>query len=393
MPLIGLVGDVLVDRGHPPEVFAGVGDLLRAPDVLFANLEGMYTDTPHPAPSLRTPLFPRAHNLEVFAAAGFGVMSLANNHTCDAGHAALIETRARLRAQGVATCGAGEHLEAAREPAIVEVDGVKIAFLAYASVFPMGYEARSTMPGLAPLRAYDLWKPGLESYHCPGTPPRCQSVPDETDLRNTRDDIRRARERADVVIASFHWGDYLRPYHLTEHEKRTAKWCIDEGVDMVVGHHHHVLRGMEWYRGKPILYGLGHFVFDFAFDPAADASEERRALLAGLTEEQVGYQIAPRKGWPLLPFHRDARMTALAWASIDRNGVTGVGFVPCRLRPDGSVHAVDPESAEGAEVVAYVRECNTSQGLNGRIDAAGAVRLAGRASVSVVPQGEGNVGS
>lgn len=385
MPLLGLVGDVLVNRARPAEVFADVADLLRAPDILFANLESPYTDTPHPAPSLRTPLFPASHNLDVYAPAGFRVMSLANNHMCDAGYAALLDTRERLHRQGVATCGAGENLAAAREPALVESGGVRIAFLAYASVFPMGYEARANVPGIAPLRAYDLWRPGLENYHCPGTQPRLQTVPDETDLANLREDIRRARERADIVVASFHWGDYLRPFHLTDHERRTARWCIDAGVDVVVGHHHHALRGIEWYRGKPVFYGLGHFVFDFPFDPAADTSDERRALLAGRSEDEVGHQIAPRKGWPLLPFHRDARLTALAWAEVGRQGVSAVGFFPCRLRPDGSVGYADPASPEGAEVVDFVRTCNASQGLDGRIDPESAPTPGGYRAVRVVP--------
>lgn len=382
--ILGLVGDVMVDRDDPPSAFASVASLLEAPELLFANLEAPYTDHPHPAPSLRTPLFPALRNLDVYAPAGFDVMSLANNHTCDAGHEALLETRSRLNARGVATCGAGENLAAARAPAIVDAGGLKVAFLAYASVFPMGYEARATMPGLAPLRAYDLWKPGLESYHCPGTIPRAQSVPDETDFANLRQDIRRAREQANLVVVSMHWGDYLRPYCLTDHEKRTARWCIDEGADLVAGHHHHTLRGMEWYRGKPILYWLGHFVFDFAFDAGKDASEERRALLAGLREDEVGYQIAPRRGWPLLPFHADARMTVFAWAKLGEQGVPEIGFVPCRLRPDGRVEAVDPACAEGEEVLRYVDACNKTQKLNARIEPGGALELAGNRSVRVV---------
>ena len=66
-----------------------------------------------------------------FARAGFDVLSMANNHIVDAGHAAMLENRARLRAQGVKTCGAGENLDDARKPAIIEAGGLKIAFLAY----------------------------------------------------------------------------------------------------------------------------------------------------------------------------------------------------------------------------------------------------------------------
>src|SRR5262249_24844902 len=147
-------------------------------------------------------------------------------------------------------------------------------------VFPMGYEARSNVPGLVSLRAYDLWRPALENYHVPGTAPVEQTVPDPRDLAALAADIAKAKHVADLVFTSFHWGDFLRPYHLRGHETRSARWCIDQGVDCVIGHHHHTLRGMEWYQGKPILYGLGNFVFDMRLN----LSEEFTAMFAALGE-------------------------------------------------------------------------------------------------------------
>src|SRR5207244_1166869 len=140
---------------------------------------------------------------------------------------------------------------------------LRIAFLAYASVFPIGFQARAHTPGLAPMRAYNAWREQFPTYYYPGIAPVITTVPDQGDLARLDEDIQCARERADVVVASFHWGDYSCPFRLTDHETRTARHCIDHGAHMVVGHHHHALRGMEWYQGRPILYGLGHFVFDF----------------------------------------------------------------------------------------------------------------------------------
>jgi poly-gamma-glutamate capsule biosynthesis protein CapA/YwtB (metallophosphatase superfamily) len=379
--LIGLVGDLLIDRERPDEALADVGDLLAVPDILFGNLEAAFTDDPHPAPSVGIPVIPGSKNLDAFSRAGFKILSMANNHIVDAGHTAMLENRSRLRALGVQTCGAGENLADARRPAIVEVRGTKIAFLAYASVFPMGYEARSNVPGLVPMRAYDLWRPVLENYHVPGTLPQAQTVPDERDLAALADDIAKAKQQADLVFTSFHWGDYLRPYHLTDHETRTAKWCIDQGADMVIGHHHHALRGMEWYRGKPILYGLGHFVFDLRIQ----ISEEFMAMQRTAQGEVQEYAVFPRDGWPLLPLHPDTRMTVLAWVRANHLGITDMGFVPCRLQPDGRVRAVDPAIEEGRAVVDYLERCNTSQCLNGRVATEGALPLAGRKTVRVIP--------
>jgi poly-gamma-glutamate capsule biosynthesis protein CapA/YwtB (metallophosphatase superfamily) len=378
--LIGMVGDLLIDRERPDEALAEVRDLLGVPDILFGNLEANFTDDPHPAPSVGIPVIPGGKNLDAFARAGFKVLSMANNHICDAGHAAMLENRARLRTQGVQTCGAGENIDDARKAAVIEAEGLRIAFLAYASVFPMGYEARSNMPGLVPMRAYDLWRPMLDNYHVPGTPPHARTVPDERDLAALADDIVKAKQQADLVFTSFHWGDYLRPYHLTDHEIRTARWCIDQGVDMVIGHHHHALRGMEWYRGKPVLYGLGHFVFDLRLK----ISEEFKAMQRTPQGEAQDFAVFPREGWPLLPLHPDTRMTLLAWVRASADGVSTMGFVPCRLRPDGRVVAVDPASGEGREVVDYVGRCNASQKLNAQITANGAPAFARHNALRVV---------
>jgi len=378
--LIGLAGDLLVDRERPDEALASVADLLAVPDIVFGNLEANFSDDPHPAPSVGIPVIPGANNLDVFARAGFDVLSMANNHIVDAGHAAMLENRARLRAQGIRTCGAGENLEDARKPAILDCNGLKVAFLAYASVFPMGYEARSNVPGLVPLRAYDLWRPALENYHVPGTLPFMQTVPDERDLAALEDDIVKAKRQADLVFASFHWGDFLRPFHLTDHEKRSARWCIDRGVDMVIGHHHHALRGIEWYRGKPIFYGLGHFVFDLNLQ----ISEEFKATFRAMSEDSRNYSVFPREGWPLLPLHPDTRMTMFAWARAKKDGIKDIGFVPCRMRPDGRVQAVDPRSTEGQEVADYLKHCIDTQKLNGRIVSDNAPAFAGCQTLRVI---------
>jgi len=376
--LLAFGGDVLVDRDDPHEVFSEIRDLLRAPDLLFGNLESPYSDTPENAVTAQLVLCPRLHNLDAFARAGFHVMSLANNHIVDAGHAALVETQRQLTSRGIATCGAGENLEAARRPAVLEREGMKVGFLAFASTFPHGYEARSTVPGLAPLRAHNHFYDVPECF-APGYLPRIETLPDPTDHRNMESDMQALRKSVDLLVMSFHWGDHLRPFVLTDHEKRTARLCIDQGADLVLGHHHHLLRGVEWYKGKPIFYGLGHLVFDFRL-PLTD---ELKAYFEAADPDS--YCIFPREGWPLLPLHPETRMTLLGWAQAENNTITEVGFIPCRLRPDGRVTAVHPDSIEGKEIVGYVNRCNESQKLNGRLITDGAPVVGGYASVRVVP--------
>jgi poly-gamma-glutamate capsule biosynthesis protein CapA/YwtB (metallophosphatase superfamily) len=385
--LLGFVGDVLIDRDDPAGIFDAIRDVLGVPAVLFANLEGVYTDDPRPVPGAVGGISAPAKNLDAYADAGFAVMSLANNHVLDVGYDAMLTTRARLNAQGIRTCGAGGNLDEAREPAIVDAGGLRVAYLGYASVFPLGCEARPDAPGLAPLRAYNLYRNPFPTIHTPGAVPDVTTVPEPIDLANLDDDIARARDRADLVVTSFHWGDTTRPYHLTDHEVRTARHCIDQGADLVVGHHHHALRGMEWYRGKPIMYGLGHFVFDMRIDWTDDFLDGLRQLYPSFEQQRSPYTPAPREGWPLLPMHEDTRMTALAWATADSTGITDIGFLPCHLTPDGLVHPLRHGTPEDEQVVRYFEQCIASQDLDGAV-VAGGPALAGYQTLRVVPRSQ-----
>jgi hypothetical protein len=346
--LLGFVGDVLVHREDPPEVFREVREILKVPDILFANLESACTDDPQPLSGAPSVVSAPAHNLDVYAPVGFKVMSLANN-------------------------------------AIMEAGGLRVAFLAYACMFPIGHEARSNAPGLAPMRAYNYYREPFQAYHQPGTCPIVTTVPDLSDLEYLTEDIHRARARADIVITSFHWGDQTTFFHLTDHETRTARHCIDEGAHMVVGHHHHALRGMEWYKGKPILYGLNHFVFDLRWDWSEEGVKRFRESEIARYYKRMGYQAGPREGWPLLPFPEEARLTVLAWATADTDGISDIGFLPCRLSADGLVHPLRRGSPAGDEVVRYLQKCNETQNLKGSIVSAGALRIGEFDTLRVIP--------
>jgi poly-gamma-glutamate capsule biosynthesis protein CapA/YwtB (metallophosphatase superfamily) len=382
--LMGFVGDVRVDRDDPRDVFSSVAEVLKAPDILFANLECAYTDDPRPLSGAPAVISSPARSLDAYFGHGFDVMSLANNHILDVGPDAMLETRQRLRANGIETCGAGESLHDAREPAIVERNGLKIAYLAYASIFPMGHEAGAAKPGLVPMRAYSYWREPYAAYHAPGMLPMVATVPDASDLTRLAEDIERARERADLVVTSFHWGDQTCSFHLTDHETRTARYCIDQGAHLVVGHHHHEIRGMEWYKGRPILYGLGHFVFDLRWEWSEEAARNFSESEVGRHYRRIQYTAGPRQGWPLLPFPEASRMTVVAWASAGKEGISDIGFLPCGLRADGSVQPFFWDSSEGRQVVDFVRRCNETQGLNGRL-VASSVELGGLKTLGVVP--------
>jgi poly-gamma-glutamate capsule biosynthesis protein CapA/YwtB (metallophosphatase superfamily) len=374
--LLGFVGDVLVDRDDPDSAFDDVLDVLAAPDVVFGNCEAPYTVAPHLAPTAGIPLTPHPANTRAFR--HFEVLSLANNHIVDAGHEAMLETAEHVRRAGAIPVGVGRDIGEARRPAVVERHGVRIAYLAYASVFPFGYEARDGWPGVAPVRARNLHVERLPNYWLPGIAGPIVSAPVEEDYEALASDLERARSEHDVVVASFHWGDFQQPFTLTDHERRTARFAIDHGADVVVGHHHHILRGIEWYGGRPIFYGLGHFVLDLRNPPWPDWYPQARSALG----ESDSYELYERPGWPLLPMHPDARLTMLAWVRLDGGEVAAAGFLPCTLTPDGRVHAHDARSGDGRRVLDYVERCCRSESLAVTLGVSDDEVIAGLATVT-----------
>lgn len=362
-----LVGDVLVDRAEPGSAFRHIRTLLHAGDLLFGNCEAVYTADPVLPPHVGAAVIADPVNVSALRDAGFTVMSCANNHIGDGGHAAMFETADHLRAAGIAPAGIGRDLEEARAPALVQASGARVAVLALASVFPYGYEARPAWPGLAPLRAYNLYQDADPYNWVPGALPLVRTFTDEQDIAALRASIGEARDQADVVLVSCHWGDWTRPAYLTDHEVRTAHLAIDFGADIVVGHHHHTLRGIEWYRNRPIFYGLGHLVFDMERIVERIPKELFDEPSPGKADESYGLAIRP--GWPQLPMHPDARMTIVAWADVNAGEIAQAGVVPCLLNELGEVAPVAPSSPEGQRVLDYLRWTCTEQRLQTTFDA------------------------
>ncbi len=209
--------------------FGDLRGILSEADIAFANLETPLSDDARWSGAFRTP----TSFAEGLAWAGFDVLSLANNHALDAEGEGLFDTMESLRRAGVGTIGAGADLDEARRPFKVEKNGVRVAFLGYSQFTNVG-SAGFALPdrsGVAPL------DPSL-----------------------IEEDVRRARDEADFVVISFHWGiENSRDIHPAARE--LAHRVIDQGADIVLGHHPHVPRAIEVYEGGVIAYSLGNLVF------------------------------------------------------------------------------------------------------------------------------------
>ena len=240
------------------EIYAHCADLLRAGDITFAQLEVLFTEkgTLQSFPSARWFVRLPSADASSLSHAGFDVVSCASNHAGDWGNEALLDSIGQINSQGVLTAGAGSDLQQARQPAILERGGTRVAFLAYTSVAPPGCYALPDKPGIAPMRASTYYEP-LDGQ--PGTPPRVVTIPVAEDLEAIVEDVRQVRESADVVIVSLHWGVHFVPKEIAEYQPIVAHAVIDAGADLILGHHPHILKAVETYKEKVIFYSIGNF--------------------------------------------------------------------------------------------------------------------------------------
>jgi poly-gamma-glutamate synthesis protein (capsule biosynthesis protein) len=234
----GTRADELLSQSHAPKTIpiprpGALFDGLRphlAGDVVFANLESALTRRGRPsAIDMNYRAAPKF--AAVLRAAGFNVVSLANNHCLDYGEVALFDTIAALRAAGVRPVGAGKNEREARRGIVIARKTGKIGILAYNNAGPTTTFAGRDWSGCSPGNPFVL---------------------DE--------DIPRMRSRARTVIVSIHWGQEGVP-EPNRMERELAHRAIDLGADCVLGHHSHVAGPVELYRGKPIIYSLGNGVF------------------------------------------------------------------------------------------------------------------------------------
>jgi poly-gamma-glutamate synthesis protein (capsule biosynthesis protein) len=208
-----------------------VRELIEGADLAIANFENPAPD--RPSWHTRGTVFSADPVLiDGLAGAGFDYLSLANNHIRDAGGQGLLQTITNVRKRGIEVSGAGKDLAAARKPAMLDAGGTTVAVLGYDAI--AGY------------------------YHA--TPDRIGSAPLTASI--VRADIKSARAAgADLVIVFPHWGTEYRSKPFSGQQK-LARMIIDSGADMVIGNHAHWAAAMEVYKGKPIWYALGNFVFD-----------------------------------------------------------------------------------------------------------------------------------
>lgn len=364
--VIAAVGDVFVDRPEPAGALSGIATLLEASDVTFANFEGVLTDRHPPVPGAGDASIAPTAQAEPLRV--FDVLSLANNHALDAGHGGLADTIEAL--EGAAIVGAGSSLAAASRPAVVG----GVAFVAAASVFPMGAEAQVGAPGIAPLRVDDYYAAPFPGMYTPGVPPQVMSVADEEDWNRLAAAVEEARAAAEVVVASVHWGDHTRPWVLTEAERTCAQLLVEAGADVVLGHHQHLPRGVELLDGKPVFYGLGHAVFD---QPRLGDEFRRRGIdLDAMDDDERAaafgeWAVYPRRASPGFPFHPLYRRSMAAVVELDGAELVRAGVAPLLLDEEGIARPIARDTSGWTEALDFLAQCQAEPGLSTELRDAG----------------------
>jgi poly-gamma-glutamate capsule biosynthesis protein CapA/YwtB (metallophosphatase superfamily) len=342
-----ILGDIQVHsrRADPTTVFVNMRDTLAAADLVYANLEGVLVTSAGPdvdIPDKKGWTHPGPGGARALKAAGIDLVGLANNVAY--GRQNILETMRRLDEQGIVHVGAGRNIGGAHAPAIVERKGVKIGFLQYTARWYREDQqmATATKAGVARLLSRD----GVSI--------------DTGDLERVRADIRRLRSKADIVIVSHHNRDGGTPVQFgpqaavprggprpdrtkaEAYQQQFARVALDTGADLVFGHGTHTVQGVEVYKGKPILYAIGHSAFD-----------------------QPGYEKST-----------DGLVVR---AIVHGRDLARVSFVPVTRDAGNNVLMLDPSSGEGARLVDVVR--GVSPGVPLRIDGQEVVLL-DRAPVS-----------
>lgn len=295
--------------------------------------------------------------LKDLAEAGFHAVTLAGNHVYDAGDEGVADTIRHAREAGMLTAGAGLTIEEARQAAILERDGVRVAVLSYNCVGPRESWATSTKPGCAYIKVlthYEL------DHASPGGPPNIYTFADPAHLQRMADDIAAVKQQADVVVVALHKGVGHTPVKVEMYETAVARAAIDAGAEAVFAHHAHIMRGIEIYRGKPIYHGLGNFVtVTHALTPKSGDTGERAAWAARRVEL---YGFAPDPDMPFYPFHPESRNTAIAVCRFNQNGLASAGFVPCWIDDLGRPTPLSQDAA-GERVVGYIADITRRAGF------------------------------
>ncbi len=241
--MLGRLVDELLQSAPPAYPWGDTLPILHGAAWRMCNLECVISDRGKPAYGKAFQFRSSAKNIAVLQAARINAVSLANNHVLDYGEDALLQMLELLDREGIAHSGAGADLAQASRVGTADVCGQKVGLVAFTDNEP-AWEATASRPGVfyAPANLGDR---------------RAQRV---------LEIVRGQTKLCDLLMVSAHWGSNWGYVPESGHVE-FAHALIEAGAGLVFGHSSHVFRGIEFYKGRPIIYGAGDFVDDYAVDP------------------------------------------------------------------------------------------------------------------------------
>lgn len=356
--VLAAVGDAATSTAlEPPgSIFDYVADALRGGDVRFAQVERLYSERGSfqqqgGAPHVRQ--HPRMAT--AFQSIPFDVVGVGSNHTGDWGPEAVEDTVETFHRLGIPTIGAGRNISEARKEVIITKKGFRIAFLGYVSVLLPQYWATNERAGATPMRAHTYYEP--YEFQA-GAPPRVVTIPYKKDLELLEEDVRRAKQLADFVIVSFHWGVHFLPKPLADYQRFVAHAAVDAGASVILGHHPHVVQAVEKYKDAVVFYSLGNFAF------------YRRPGSPNFCSPNHEYEFKDVYSKELEPdktyhFNRYFGEGGIAFVELDRGGIRSVTWVPTVMNSQGQPQPVQPGTEKFDELHRYFAWI--SQGIPGGV--------------------------
>ena len=345
------VGDLVLEDKGAERFLALVAPELRKGDVVVGQGEivftsrGIQTYVEMGGPSPGCP----SENMNALAAAGFNVITLAGNHIWDMGAPGVEDTVNGLKKLGITVTGGGMNIDEARKPAIIECGGTRLGFLSYNCVGTMGQWATKLKPGCAYVRIITHYEMNDAN---PGGPPDVYTFAEPKSLQAMEDDVRKLRPLCDVLVVAFHKGVLGFPDKLAMYDKQVSYAAIDAGADLILGHHAHILKGIEEYKGRVIFHGLGHFIFDVATLP-----QEFRSPLG----------VSPGLPYFVQPFNPgidpQAQWTIIAKCTIEGGKIKQVGYLPCIVNAE-RITEVLKNDKRGQQMFDFMDRITRGAGLN-----------------------------
>jgi len=223
------------DSGYP---FTKTKNYLMNADITVGNLECTISTRGKPMPGKGYTFRAHPDVVSRIKDSGFDLMVLSNNHSKDYGDAALIDTLGHLKEAGIERVGAGLNYRDSIKPTFMTLkDGTKVGHLTYSMVVPKGFLPGRNKPGINWVRERTFSK-----------------------------EIKKAKQLCDILVVQFHWGKEYKMQPLPV-QKKYGRLAIDQGADLVIGHHPHWSQTVEFYKEGFIAYSLGNFVFDMTHRP------------------------------------------------------------------------------------------------------------------------------